>query len=356
MLDCLRDFVPGPPQLAACANRQTARRRHAIGNRQDRIRVTANHPRALRLAAFLVTLVVLGPGQPLVRAGQATTPPGPKAAEPAQDPLGRRTPRGTVLGFLSAARDGDDDLARHYLNTTLASDDAAELAHQLYVVLDTRLPARLTQIDDTPEGSRTNPRALNEERIGTIQGPDGAFDVIVERVSRPKGDPVWLFSAKTLGAIPEAFADVEQSRRTMSAGVPARTPRRRRAAVGMAGAVLRAHRVLLTDGAAEPRIDAAGPARRPAPRSARERVAQQRAAGALARAAREPRGTLADHRAAALAAGAPDLPERGHRRHDRLGGVAAGAARRRLSSARSPGASRSPTTPRRCRCSELGAG
>ncbi len=184
----------------------------------DGIRVTANHPRALRLSAVLIAMLVLGPAQPLVRAGQATPPSGPKAAEPAQDPLGRRTPRGTVLGFLSAARDGDDDLARHYLNTTVASADAAELAHQLYVVLDTRLPPRLTQIDDTPEGSRANPRALNEERIGTIQGPDGAFDVIVERVSRPKGDQLWLFSEKTLGAIPEAFADVEQSRRTMLPG------------------------------------------------------------------------------------------------------------------------------------------
>ena len=159
------------------------------------------------LALFTVLIAcATASAQPPGSSSQASAP----AAEPPKDALGRTTPRGAVLGFLSAARDGDDDLARHFLNTKAAPEDAAELAHQLFVVLDARLPARLTLIDDTPEGSHTNPRAPGEERIGTIQGPDGPFDVIVERVSRARGERIWLFSAKTLEAIPAAFADVEQ--------------------------------------------------------------------------------------------------------------------------------------------------
>jgi MscS family membrane protein len=38
---------------------------------------------------------------------------------PAKDALGRDTPRGTVLGFMNAARDGRNDVAAQYLNTRL---------------------------------------------------------------------------------------------------------------------------------------------------------------------------------------------------------------------------------------------
>jgi hypothetical protein len=41
-----------------------------------------------------------------------------------QDPLGRTTPRGTVFGFLSAARQGEDQRAAQYLNTKARGDAA----------------------------------------------------------------------------------------------------------------------------------------------------------------------------------------------------------------------------------------
>jgi hypothetical protein len=43
----------------------------------------------------------------------------PSQAPPPTDTLGRDTPRGTVLGFMRAARDGRDDVAPLYLNTNL---------------------------------------------------------------------------------------------------------------------------------------------------------------------------------------------------------------------------------------------
>src|SRR4051812_44871281 len=62
--------------------------------------------------------------------------------EAPKDTLGRNTPKGTVLGFLSAARKGNAEIAALYLNTPLRGGDAAALARQLGVVLDRRLPAR----------------------------------------------------------------------------------------------------------------------------------------------------------------------------------------------------------------------
>lgn len=143
--------------------------------------------------------------------GSAQTPPGgtttPAPGQPA-DLLGRSTPRGAVLGFLDAARKGENELARQYLNTRLTGRAAAELASQLFVVLDTRLPARLTQLSDAPEGSRSNPLAPNLERVGTIESATGDVEIFVERVEREPTGPVWLFSSGTLDAIPKLYEEI----------------------------------------------------------------------------------------------------------------------------------------------------
>jgi MscS family membrane protein len=113
------------------------------------------------------------------------------------DSLGRSTPRGTVRGFLDAARSGDNARAAQYLDTRRS--DAAELAHKLFVVLDARLPARLLRISDEPEGS--DPVAPNLEIVGTIEGSSGSADVALVRVQRPgEPGPIWLISTPTIAA------------------------------------------------------------------------------------------------------------------------------------------------------------
>ena len=140
-----------------------------------------------------------------------TQPSAPVQAEAPKDALGRDTPRGTVLGFLSAARKGEYQLARQYLDTPLNVSAAEQLANQLFVVLDARLPARLPQISDVPEGSRSNPLALNEERIATI-GEANPIEIVLRRVERTDGGPIWLFSGGTLGRIPGLYDEVLASR------------------------------------------------------------------------------------------------------------------------------------------------
>ena len=73
-----------------------------------------------RLAIGAACVVVLVLSQP----APAAQPPAGTAATPAtaqpeipKDPLGRSTPRGALLGFLNAARDGKNELAAQYLNT-----------------------------------------------------------------------------------------------------------------------------------------------------------------------------------------------------------------------------------------------
>jgi len=136
------------------------------------------------------------------------TTPASATPEVPKDALGRTTPRGTVLGFVTAARKGDDQLAERYLNTRLRGKAATDLAHQLFVVLDRRLPARLDRISDEPQGSLRDPLEPNRELVGTISGESRNVDIFVESVDRGKSGSVWLFSGKTLDSIPDLYEEI----------------------------------------------------------------------------------------------------------------------------------------------------
>ncbi len=128
--------------------------------------------------------------------------------EAPKDTIGRSTPRGTVLGLLSAARKHNAELAALYMNTPLRGPEAADLARQLAVVIDRGLPAKLEQISDKPEGSVPDPLKPDEDLIGKIETAHGDLDIRVERVDRGKAGKVWLFSRQTLDSIPSAFQEL----------------------------------------------------------------------------------------------------------------------------------------------------
>lgn len=139
-------------------------------------------------------------------AQQGTAVPAPAPAQQApSDSLGRTTPRGTVLAFFNAARKGEDELAAQYLNTRLRGKRAAELAHQLFVVLDRRLPPILNELSNRPEGSLSNPLKPDQELVGTITSASGSVDILLERVDRGDSGNLWLFSRSTLDAIPDLY-------------------------------------------------------------------------------------------------------------------------------------------------------
>jgi len=131
--------------------------------------------------------------------------PASSKSEPVPDPLGRSTPRGTVFGFLNAARKGDYVIARRYLDTPFRGARTDSLARQLSSVLDRRLPARLNQLSARTEGSQYFPDRPDTDLVGTIDTPDGAVDIVVQRVDQGRSGAVWLFSKETLDAIPALY-------------------------------------------------------------------------------------------------------------------------------------------------------
>jgi MscS family membrane protein len=160
----------------------------------------------LTVAASTVAAVNVS-AQTLSRPPSATVTP--VQIEPPKDALGRDTPRGTVLGFMNAGRGGNEDAAPLYLNTTLRDRAAVDLAHKLYVVLDSRLPARLNELSDRREGSLANPLKPDLNVVGTIATSNGPLELVVERVTRGATGPIWLFSRATLERIPEVYDEID---------------------------------------------------------------------------------------------------------------------------------------------------
>jgi MscS family membrane protein len=142
--------------------------------------------------------------------GQFPVPPStPPAAQPetGKDALGRNTPRGTVLGFLAAARKGNMAAASQFLNTPLRGPAAESLARELFTVLDRRLPPRLQELSDSPEGSLSDLKA-DQDAVGTISSAQGNVEVLVERVARGKSGSLWFFSRETLDRIPALYEEI----------------------------------------------------------------------------------------------------------------------------------------------------
>ena len=103
-------------------------RRHALGL-QTR----------LLLACVLFAQIAWAQLPKLAASQPAPTP----SSEKPQDPLGRTTPRGTVLSFLAAAYDHKYDVAAQYLDTRSHPKDPASLAQQLFYVLDRQIARKI---------------------------------------------------------------------------------------------------------------------------------------------------------------------------------------------------------------------
>ena len=109
---------------------------------------------------------------------------------------------------MKAVRENHTDIAVQYLNTPLRGAAAVNLAEQLFVVLDRRLPPRLSVLSDRPEGSLANPFTPDRDTIGTLTTANGPLDLVLERTNRGAAGTVWVFSRATLAAIPDVYDEV----------------------------------------------------------------------------------------------------------------------------------------------------
>ena len=160
------------------------------------------------LFAFLCAAVFLSAQtSPLL---PATNPPAAQQPSASTDPLGRDTPRGTLIGFIRAAQDENYDLAVQYFqppgkghHPTPAEEH--ELATQLYTILSEKFFASLDSISRDPQGRGPDGQPQNELKIGGTRGLSESFPIILVRLEDPHGAKVWYISRQTLEQVPEVY-------------------------------------------------------------------------------------------------------------------------------------------------------
>jgi MscS family membrane protein len=123
------------------------------------------------------------------------------AAEPKplpEDPLGRSTPYGAVIGFVQAANKGEYELASKYLEGKQSARRKEELARSLHVVLNRGVKTGADDLSKAPAGNLEDGLAANLEKVGTVTFAGESLDVVLRLAKTPDTQPIWLFSAETL--------------------------------------------------------------------------------------------------------------------------------------------------------------
>lgn len=125
--------------------------------------------------------------------------------------LRRTSPQDSMEAFLDAAEDEDWDRAAHLLDlaridserqATIGPIEAAKLA----VVLERKVGLSWAQLLDRPDAldasETSNAAVAGQARrsllLDVIDGPDRPLEIRLERVKPGDGDPVWVFSRRTV--------------------------------------------------------------------------------------------------------------------------------------------------------------
>jgi MscS family membrane protein len=130
---------------------------------------------------------------------------GPKtASRESTDPLGRNTPRGTVVGFIRAAGRDDAASAAKYLQVPEKQRARPEvLVADLKALMDRYFGQPVTSISDSPEGALNDALPADRERVGALAIGAQKLDVVLVRVPDPQAGLVWLISSETLAKVPQ---------------------------------------------------------------------------------------------------------------------------------------------------------
>jgi MscS family membrane protein len=128
----------------------------------------------------------------------------------AADPLGRETPRGTVLGFIRAAQNENYSEAIQYFQPDRSrrrnsQEDDQEIASQLLTIFNQKFGGLLDTISADPLGRLNDGLPADEEKIGGFPGLSEPFTIDLTRMEDEHGRKIWLFSRKTLNQVPSVY-------------------------------------------------------------------------------------------------------------------------------------------------------
>jgi MscS family membrane protein len=168
-----------------------------------------------KMLALVLLALVAGAAPGAQIPGLSSAPP-PSPSAPA-DPLGRDTPRGTVTGFLHAAQDENYVVAVQYFQAPagrhrLRADEEQDLAAQLLAVINQKIPASsLDTLSRDPQGRLDDGLPPDQELLAGVHDSTATFNILLVRTDDDGGNKIWLFSRKSLDAIPEVYDSLQFS-------------------------------------------------------------------------------------------------------------------------------------------------
>ncbi|CAN5164781.1 hypothetical protein BH23BAC2_BH23BAC2_12750 [soil metagenome] len=128
-----------------------------------------------------------------------------------EDSLGRRTPSGTVSGFINSVSRQNYDRAARFLNLRKVrgnNNEPERLVRAFQTLLDRGgniMP--YTWLSDDYDGRQDDELAPEVDRVGSVRAGDQTIDLFVEKTKGSDGGPIWLFSSATVSNI--AALDME---------------------------------------------------------------------------------------------------------------------------------------------------
>jgi MscS family membrane protein len=169
---------------------------------------------ALRIALSIFLFAGSAANSPAQLKKPAALPPAKSEPASVVDPLGRETPRGTMIGLLKYGERRDYAIAARYMQLDPGqSTDVARLARE-FLALRTRFKGNLDLLNDEPNGWVESGLPQGELRVGAIEVGSMSVDVILVRVDNPEGGKIWLISRETIAKIPELYAQLESEKPT----------------------------------------------------------------------------------------------------------------------------------------------
>ena len=130
------------------------------------------------------------------------------------DPLGRQTPRSSLIGFLKYDAIGDYATAARFLQLPPGEHpDLAELAKEMRGIYPD-FQGSINLLSDDPGGTVDAGLPPGQVRAGVVTVGGKTADVILVRVDDPAAGKIWLISQATLAAVPALYGELERETQT----------------------------------------------------------------------------------------------------------------------------------------------
>lgn len=126
------------------------------------------------------------------------------------DDLDRGTPVRSAEGFLAAADQGDYETAAEYLDLRNLRGEAIDLtgpqlARRLYVVVKRANWVDIDELIDDPAGRKNDNLPDYRDSIGVVLDEGKEIRLLMQKVPRGDGVPIWKVSNATVSLIPELY-------------------------------------------------------------------------------------------------------------------------------------------------------